>query len=221
MQAVILAGGEGSRLRPITDMLPKPLVPINNVPIIEWQLRYLKEHGVTDAVICSGYKAEMLEHYLGMKGHGVGLAFSRERSPLGTAGAIRNAAPLLRGESFLVLNGDIMTDIDLGRLAARRNAIAGVELRTRFGVLETEGDAVTAFREKKELGGTWMNAGIYHLERSLVGSMPERGDIERTLFPRLASEGRLGIERFAGARWHSIDSFKDLEECAREIRGIA
>ena len=104
MQAVILAGGRGQRLRPITDYTPKPLAPLANVPILEWQLRYLERFKITDVVVCSGYKTDMISHYLGRRGRG-SVAVSAEEEALGTGGAIRNASPLIDGEEFVVMNG--------------------------------------------------------------------------------------------------------------------
>ena len=92
MKAIILAGGRGKRLRPITDYVPKPLIPINNIPIIEWQIRYLKKFGISEAIICSGYKTEMIENYLENKKLGIKISFSIENKPLGTGGAIKKAA---------------------------------------------------------------------------------------------------------------------------------
>lgn len=221
MQALILAGGMGKRLRPVTDYVPKPLVPICNVPIIEWQIRYLRSHGVRDVIVCSGYRTGQLEDYLrSRRGLGARVSFSVEGTPLGTGGAMRRAAPLVRGRSFLALNGDVITDVDIGRLRRTPNCIAAVPLRTKFGVLALDGGSVAGFEEKREVPGTFMNAGVYHLERSALGEMPARGDVERTLFPDYAARGLLRAERFPRARWHSIDSVKDLEECGREIRRI-
>ena len=91
MKAIILAGGRGKRLKPVTDYVPKPLVPIKNIPIIEWQIRYLKKFGINEVIICTGYKADMIESYLSMKKLGMKIKFSIEKTPLGTGGAIKKA----------------------------------------------------------------------------------------------------------------------------------
>ena len=164
MKAIILAGGRGKRLRPITDYVPKSLVPLNNIPIIEWQIRYLKKFGVNDIIICTGYKAEMIKNFLYMKNNfGVKIKFSVEKIPLGTGGAIKQAGLLIKDRSFFVLNGDTMTNINLNQLAKKQNSIASIELKTKFGIIETKDDMVTKFKEKKEISDVWMNAGIYHL----------------------------------------------------------
>jgi NDP-sugar pyrophosphorylase family protein len=163
MKAIILAGGRGKRLRPITDYVPKPLVPLNNVPIIEWQIRYLKQFNVDEIIICTGYKTEMIEHFLETKDNfGIKIKFSIEKTPLGTGGAIKQAGKSIKDKSFFVINGDTITDIDLRKLEKSLNSIAAIELRTKFGIMETEDNKVTKFREKKEISNVWMNAGIYH-----------------------------------------------------------
>ena len=215
LDAILLAGGRGKRLRPVTDYVPKPLVPVGNVPLIEWQMRYLKRSGIQNAIVCTGYRSDMIENYMRAKDMGIGIKFSVEESPLGTGGAIRKAGELVTGESFLVLNGDVLTSIDLNRVAAAPNVMAAVELRTGFGVLETDGSAVTGFREKEPVRGVWMNAGIYHLQMDVMDDLPVTGDIERTLFPEYAKTGRLGVVRFNDVWWYSIDSFKDIEECTK------
>ena len=247
MHAVILAGGRGRRLRPITDYVPKPLVPISNAPLLEWQLRYLESHGVRSAVLCTGYRAGQIADYLSTRGGRgrIRVAVSVEDEPLGTGGAIRAALGSVRGGPFTVINGDVITDLDMGRLgparggAGRRGApsssppadvvIAVVPLRTQFGIVRLgpargagAGAArpVAGFLEKAPLRDKLMNAGVYLMTREAALDLPERGDIERTLFPEYAAAGRLSCVEFARARWHSIDSFKDIEECAGVVGSI-
>jgi mannose-1-phosphate guanylyltransferase len=220
MKAIILAGGRGKRLRPITDYVPKPLIPIKNIPIIEWQLRYLKKFGIDEVIICTGYKQEMIENHLNMKNIGIKIKYSIEKTPLGTGGAIKKAGKMINDESFFVINGDTITNIDLKKLATKKNAIAAIELRTKYGILETEGNKIMAFKEKKEISDTWMNAGIYHLEKEILKSLPNKGDIEKTVFPDYAKKGILNTIKFKNAKWYSVDSFKDMEECALEVEKI-
>lgn len=218
MQAIILAGGRGKRLRPITDYVPKPLVSLNNIPIIEWQIEYLKKFGVKEITICTGYKTEMIQNFLAVKNNlGIKIKFSIEKTPLGTGGAIKQAGLSIKDESFFVLNGDTITNIDLGKLAKKQNSIASIELKTKFGVLEIEGDKVIQFKEKKEILNVWMNAGIYHLQKEILQDLPKKGDIEKTVFPDYAKKGKLSTIKFQNAMWYSIDSFKDIEECSLEL----
>ena len=220
MKAIILAGGRGKRLRPITDYIPKPLIPIKNIPIIEWQLRYLKKFGIDEVIICTGYKQEMIENHLNMKNIGIKIKYSIEKTPLGTGGAIKKAGEMIKDRSFFVINGDTITNIDLKKLVTKKNVIAAIELRTKYGILETENDKIMDFKEKKEISDTWMNAGIYHLQKEVLKELPTRGDIEKTVFPDYAKKGILNTIKFKNAKWYSVDSFKDMEECALEVEKI-
>ena len=221
MKAIILAGGRGKRLRPITDYIPKPLVPLNNIPIIDWQIKYLKKFKVDEIIICTGYKTEMIQHFLSVKDNfGIKIRFSVEKNPLGTGGAIKQAGKLIKDKSFLVINGDTITNIDLNKLLKKQNAIAAIELRTKFGIMDTKEDKVTRFREKKEISDVWMNAGIYHLQKKILDDLPKKGDIEKTLFPNYAKKGLLNTVKFKNSKWYSVDSFKDIEECSLEIHKI-
>ena len=221
MEAIILAGGQGKRLKPITDYVPKPLVPLDNIPIIEWQIKYLKKFGVDKIVICSGYKAQMIQNYLSVKNNkGLEIKFSNEKTPLGTGGAIRQAGNLIQNESFIVINGDIITNIDLKKLLEIPNSIAAIELRTKFGIMDTSETKVIKFTEKKAIPEIWMNAGIYHLKKNILKVLPKKGDIEKTIFPEYAKKGLLNTVKFRNVDWFSIDSLKDIEECSLKIRKI-
>ena len=220
MKAIILAGGHGKRLRPLTDYVPKSLVPVKNIPIIEWQIKYLKKYGVTEVIICTGYKTKMIENYLSMKKTGVKIKFSIEKSPLGTGGAIKKAGKMINDKSFFVINGDTITNIDLRKLVKKPNSIASIELRTKFGTLETIGNKISKFKEKKEISNLWMNAGIYYLQKEILKDLPNKGDIEKTVFPNYAKKGKLNTIKFKKIKWYSIDSIKDIEECSLEVQKI-
>ena len=220
MKAIILAGGRGKRLRPITDYVPKPLIPIKNIPIIEWQIKYLKKFGVSEVIICSGYKTEMIENYLNNKKLGVKITFSIETTPLGTGGAIKKAGKKISEKSFIVINGDVITNMDLKKLLKKENSIASIQLKTKFGILQTNDDKIIKFDEKKEIENLWMNAGVYHLKKSTLKDLPNIGDIEKTLFPNYAKKEKVFTLKFRNVKWYSIDSFKDMEECALEVEKI-
>jgi len=208
MKAIILAGGRGKRLRPITDYVPKPLVPLNNIPIIERQIKYLKKFRVKEIIICTGYKTDMIENFLAMKNNlGVKITFSIEKSPLGTGGAIKKAGLLIKDKSFFVLNGDVITNIDLNQLVKKQNSIASIELKTKFGIMDIKNDKVIEFREKKEISNLWMNAGVYHLQREILKDLPKKGDIERTVFPEYAKKGKLNTVKFKNTIWFGIRKF--------------
>ncbi len=218
MQAVILSGGQGTRLRPITDYVPKPLIPLNNVPIIEWQIRYLKKFGVAEFIICTGYKADQIENYLAHKQNfNSKIIYSIEKKPLGTGGAIKNASRFIRGRSFLVFNGDVITMFDLHKMISTPNSISLVELRTRFGTVELDGDKIVNFSEKKPVPNVWMNAGIYHLDRTILKDLPTNGAIEEVTFRNYANRKILSGVKFKNSMWFSIDSHKDIDECTRAM----
>lgn len=247
MKAVILAGGRGRRMRPVTDYVPKPLVPVCNMPILEWQIRHLLRFDIRDVIVCTGYKAGMIRDRISAKSYGARVEISVEETPLGTGGAIRRAAEHIGSDdSFVVMNGDVITDIDIGALTKVRNSVAAIPLRTNYGVMLLDdgsadgrggGDAdntgashdprtIARFGEKQDLPGLWMNAGLYHLGREVLADLPEVGDIEKTLFPKYAGSGRLRAVAFGGSAaggnapvmWQSVDSFKDLEACESMLR---
>jgi len=219
MNAIILAGGRGKRLKPVTDYVPKPLIPLCNIPIIEWQIRYLKKFGIKNIIICTGYKTEQIENYLYVKNNlGVKIRFSKEKVPLGTGGAIKQASRFINEKSFIVVNGDVITNIDIKKLKQKLNSIAAIPLKTKFGVMKIKNDKVVRFSEKKEISDLWMNAGIYHLSNNLTKDLPIKGDIEKTTFPDYAKKGKLTNIKFRDVFWHSIDSYKDMEECSKEIK---
>ena len=151
---------------------------------------------------------------------GLKIRFSVEKSPLGTGGAIKKAGKMINDESFFVINGDVITNIDLRKLVKKPNSIASIELRTKFGTLETNGNKISKFKEKKEISNLWMNAGIYYLQKETLKDLPNKGDIEKTLFPNYAKKGKLYTIKFKKIKWFSIDSIKDIEESSLEIEKI-
>lgn len=218
MKAIILAGGRGKRLKSITDFVPKPMIPLYNIPIIEWQIRYLKKFGVNTVIICTGYKTEQIESYLKLKNNfGIKIIFSKEKIPLGTGGAIKQAIRYIKEKSFFVLNGDVVTNIDIKKLQKKENSIAAISLRTKFGVMGIKNDKILKFSEKKEIDDLWMNAGLYHLTKNIAKDLPKKGDIEKTTFPSYAKKRKLNHHKFKNVFWHSVDSYKDIEETMSEI----
>jgi len=219
MKAIILAGGRGKRLRPITDKIPKPLIPINNKPLIERTIKYLKKYGITEIIISSGYKSNLIEKFLkNKKNFGCEITFSIEKTPLGTGGAIKKALKHVDEESFLVLNGDIVTNIDLKKILKKPNTIAANELKTKFGTMEIKKNKILKFNEKKDVSDVWMNPGIYHLSKNIEKIIPKKGSLEGIVFPKMAQKKTLETVKFKNALWYSIDSHKDIEECSKEIK---
>ena len=219
MKAIILAGGRGKRLRPITDKIPKPLIIINKKPLIERTIKYLKKYGITDIIISSGYKSNLIEKFLKeRKNFGCRIIFSTEKSPLGTGGAIKKALRHVDEESFLVLNGDIITNIDLKKILKKPNTIAANELKTKFGTMEIKNNKIVKFNEKKDVANVWMNPGIYHLSKNIEKLIPKKGSLEGLVFPKMTKNKTLETVKFKNIVWFSIDSHKDIEECSKEIK---
>jgi len=219
MKAIILAGGRGKRLRPITDKIPKPLILINNKPLIERTIKYLKKYGVTEIIISSGYKSNLIEKFVKKKKNfGCEIIFSNEKTPLGTGGAIKKALKYIDEESFLVLNGDIVTNIDLKKILKKPNTIAANELKTKFGTMDIKNNKILNFNEKKDVTNVWMNPGIYHLSKDIERLIPKKGSLEGVVFPKMVKNKILETVKFTNVLWFSIDSHKDIEECSKEIK---
>ena len=218
MKALILAGGRGKRLRPLTDKIPKSLIPINKKPLIQYTIKYLKKFGINEIIICSGYKSKQIQNFLKKKKNfGCKIEYSVEKNPLGTAGAIKNAIKNLSDESFLVINGDIITNIDLKKILKKPNTIAANELKTKFGTMEIKNNKILKFNEKTDVQNVWMNPGLYHLSTGILKILPRTGSLEAEIFPKLAKNKSLHTVKFKNVLWHSIDSFKDIELSGQEI----
>jgi mannose-1-phosphate guanylyltransferase len=204
MKAVVLVGGEGTRLRPLTFSSPKQMLPIVGVPMIERVLGHLARHGVDEAVLSLGYLPDaFMNAYPDGRAAGIRLVYAVEPEPLDTAGAVRFAATLAGiAETFVVVNGDVLTDLDLTSLVAfhrERRAEGTIALHpvadpSAFGVVPTDGEGrVTAFVEKPprdEAPTNEINAGTYVLEASVLKRIPEgrRVSIERETFPAMVRD---------------------------------
>jgi len=199
MKAVILVGGEGTRLRPLTCNTTKAMVPILNKPFLEHLLGYLKGHGITDIILAMSYLPQGIKSYFGDGARlGVSLSYLVEEEPMGTAGAVKNAEGYL-DESFLMLNGDVFTDLDITAMIdfhRRRKAVATIAVTpvddpTAYGLIETNADGrITRFLEKptrEEVTTNTINAGIYVLEPDILAKIPpgKKVSIERETFQQL------------------------------------
>jgi mannose-1-phosphate guanylyltransferase len=215
MKAVILVGGEGTRLRPLTYNTTKAMVPILNKPFLEHLFGYLKGHGITDIILAMSYLPQGIKSYFGGgAGLGVSLFYLVEEEPMGTAGAVKNAESHLEG-SFLMLNGDIFTDLDITdmigfhrqRRAAATIAVTPVEDPTAYGLIETNSEGrITRFREKPsrdEVTTSTINAGIYVLEPEVLAKIPpgRNVSIERETFQQLLEEGEPVYAYSSTAYW--------------------
>lgn len=222
MLALIMAGGLGKRLRPITDKVPKPLVKVGGKPIIYWQIKWFESFGIDRFVLLGGYRAGMLVRYIKSIGYADRFDFSVEKEPLGTAGAIKNASGLLGGEdSFFVSNGDNVTDQDLGRIRLRgryKCCISLVPYRSSAGIARFRGDRVTRFDEKPLIAGCWINAGATLLSSEVLGMLPRKGSLEQDVFPVLSRKGMLSCVKFTDCYFNSVNTVKDCDDIDRDFR---
>jgi mannose-1-phosphate guanylyltransferase len=207
LEAVMLVGGKGTRLRPLTISAPKPMLPTAGVPFTAHQLARARDAGVGHVVLATSYRAEVFEEYFGDgSGFGLELTYVTETEPLGTGGGIRNVANHLRSgprDPVLIFNGDVLSGVDLrGQVEGHRASGADVTLHLvevadprAFGVVPTDGnDRVTAFLEKTPDPPTnRINAGCYVFNRSLIDAIPSGRpvSVERETFPGLLAEGAL------------------------------
>jgi mannose-1-phosphate guanylyltransferase len=201
---VILAGGQGTRLRPLTLARAKPVVPLLNRPFLAYQLSLLRQHGVTDVILSCSYRVADVEQALGDgRGLGVRLRYVVEREPLGTGGGVRNAADLASGTLF-VLNGDVLTDADLTAMRRFHEArgsrttiyLTPVPDPRAYGLVETDAEGrIERFREKpgpdEVITTNLINAGVYLIDAALLQRIPPDRpvSIEREFFPALITDG--------------------------------
>lgn len=230
MYALILAGGKGERLRPLTDTVPKPMINLCGRPILWHQVRWLREAGVTDVVFLVGHLADAVRAYFGDgSDYGVRAHYSREDTPLGRGGALRRGLASVPSDDRPVIatNGDVITDASLAELVAdyhsrrRRNpshcaTILTVPMTSPYGIVDTGANGIVdQFREKAVLPYA-INGGVYVLHPAIRDLLPELGDHETTTFPALAAEGRMSAVS-TEAFWRSVDSPKDLREAEEHL----
>ena len=230
MQALILAGGEGTRLRPLTSTVPKPVVPLVDRPFIAFMIEWLRGYEVDDIILACGFMADGVRSVLGDgSAMGVRLRYIEEPSPLGTGGALKYAEELL-DERFFMLNGDILTDIDLAaqlrqheETGARATlALIGVDDPSAYGLVRRHDDlSVRQFVEKpspEEIDTNLVNAGAYILQRDVLDGMAPKGtkvSIERDVFPTLVGNGLYGYE--ASGYWMDIGTPERYLQATFEI----
>ncbi len=228
MRAVVLAGGLGMRLRPLTEDRPKALIQVNGRPLSEYQIEWLvKEGGVDSVTFACGYKWERLKEHFGSSFKGTSVSYSVEEEPLGTGGALKKALAASPSEELcLVTNGDIITDLPLKRMIDAHNGAGDISAsmlvvpyRSRFGVVKIDKlKMVRGFEEKAAFPDIWINGGVYVLNpRKLIKILPDKGDIERETFPKLVTHGELLSYPYYG-EWYFVDSMKDLQELEETVR---
>lgn len=233
--AVVLVGGKGTRLRPLTLSAPKPMLPTAGLPFLQHLLARIGAAGIKHVVLGTSFKAEVFEEYFG-DGSKLGLEidYVTETEPLGTGGGIRNVLPKLRGDHAMVFNGDVLGGTDLGAiLDTHRNRDADVTLHLvrvgdprAFGCVPTDADGrVTAFLEKTQDPPTdQINAGCYVFKREIIERIPEGRavSVEREVFPSLLAEDARVYGHVDSSYWRDMGTPEDFVRGSADlVRGIA
>ncbi|MHB8463946.1 MAG: sugar phosphate nucleotidyltransferase [Acidimicrobiales bacterium] len=231
MKAVIMAGGEGTRLRPLTSNIPKPMMPLANRPMMEHIVRLLRQHGFTDIVVTLAFLPQAIRTYFGDGSEfGVTMRYATEEMPLGTAGSVRNAMDEL-DERFLVISGDVLTDIDLSSLVKHHeqtNAFATICLRrvtdpVEFGIVITREDGtVERFLEKPTWGQVFsdtINTGIYVLEPGVFDFIAEGKpvDFSADVFPALLDAGHAVYGHVLDGYWEDVGTLEAYSRAHQDV----
>lgn len=190
-EAIVLAGGLGTRLQGVISDIPKPMAPINNKPFLEYLFHYLKQFPVQKVILAVGYKYESIEACFGSSYHGIAIEYAIEKEPLGTGGAIANAVKKASGNHVFLLNGDTFFNVDLAALQEqhlKNDSSITLSLKAmthfdRYGTVELNGTRITAFNEKKPVASGFINGGVYALKKSLLNPsrLPEKFSFEKEI----------------------------------------
>jgi len=206
MKAIILAGGEGKRLRPVINDIPKPMAPIKGKPFLEYIILQLKSQNLKDIIISTGYKGSIIKNYFQDGGNwDINIEYSEEDKPLGTGGALRKAGELIDDEQFIVMNGDSFFDIEFKQLISfheEKQAVATISLAyaetiERYGHVEIGNDGeITKFVEKgNSVSAGHVNGGIYILNSELINKIPlGQVSLETEVLPNLINRGLFGMK---------------------------
>ena len=225
--AVILAGGKGTRLRPYTYVLPKPLMPIGEQPILETIIRQLSRHGFTNITLAVNHQADLIQSYFndGAK-WGVSIEYSLEHQPLGTMGPLKLVRQI--PDHFLVMNGDVLTDLNFGKFYDRHISsqelftIASAERKQTndYGVLLTENDRLTGF-EEKPISTFQVSMGVYMLSRAVVDFIPTDAPygFDQLMVDLLNNGKKVSVHQHAGY-WLAIGRPDDYEQAIKEFESM-
>ena len=230
--AIVLVGGAGLRMRPLTEDLPKCMIPLHGKPLLYWTIKWLKHYGFEHIVLGVSYRKETIITYIKDNPLGVKVDFS-EHTQEGETGegfrmAIKRHVP---DDTFIAMNGDELTNLNLKRFADSHFSHGGVAtiavspLCSPFAILDVKGDDIVSFLEKPVLEDTLVSAGIYVFNHEICDYLPQMGSMERLTFPILAKKRLLKAYRIRGnERWLTVNSVKDLFAAEKEfetIRGIS
>ena len=231
MKAVIMAGGEGTRLRPLTSNCPKPMLPLANRPMMEHIITLLKRHGVDEVVVTVAFLANQIRNYFGDGSEfGVKMVYATEDQPLGTAGSVRNAMDVLT-ERFLVISGDVLTDIDLGKILAEHDekqalatiGLVSVDNPLEFGIVITREDgSIERFLEKPTWGQVFsdtINTGIFVLEPEIFDFIPPDRpvDFSSEVFPAILEAGKPLFGSVAEGYWEDVGTLEAYVSAHKDV----
>ncbi|MBT4338450.1 MAG: NTP transferase domain-containing protein [Bacteroidetes bacterium] len=226
MKAVILAGGLGARLKPFTEVIPKPLLPVGEKAILEIQLERLKEFGFDEVFLATNYKSEYIENFFGDGSrYGVKLKISKEKERLGTAGPLKLIQKHLP-DPFIVMNGDILSLIDFGKIynfANQQDSLLTIAIKKivtpfAFGNIFFEGDRVTDIQEKPDFV-TYIFAGIYVVKPELLKMIPENQNFGMDELMKLMLKQNLPITKYEmDEYWLDIGRVEDYEKAQIELK---
>jgi len=221
---MILCGGKGKRLRPLTEQTPKPLVELkDNYTILDKQLFEFKNAGVETVVLLTGFLGEKIAERYGDHYFDLNIEYVQEEKPLGTLNAIRLGFEHMGDQPCIIRNGDVVSDlnikkmIEFGEKSHYPLSIFINQMRSPYGIVEISGDRLVSFKEKPLLHH-YINGGVYYAQGTLEFGDFESGDIEKTVFPVLASENKLGYYKEDGLFWMAIDTSKELEIIKKEYQ---
>ena len=230
MQAVILAGGLGTRLRPLTYIVPKPMLPVAGKPLLERTLNYLKEYGLEEAIICVAYLKRQIIDYFKNGDFGIRVRFAEAENPLGTGGQLKTAEGLVNGR-FLAMNGDIVTSMNLKKLVefhSRNSRIGSIALKEYtveipYGFVEVDSKGLIANFEEKPSIDYMANAGIYIFEKRIFNyiSAGRVVSLEREVFPSLIESGEKLYGYHEDAFWADVGDLADYEKTNAEFTSRA
>lgn len=235
MQVIVMCGGFGTRLRPLTYAVPKPMIPVANRPVLEYTIELLKIHRINDIIVNLHFKPEMIKNYFkDGKKWGVDITYSHERKPLGTAGGIKKIENLLKKETFLVMSGDGLTDINLTELIKFHKEKGGVvtivlkevSAKLEYGIAAVgKNSQITHFLEKPSWGevfhgmNTGINTGIYVLEPEIFKYIPRNKELDfaKNLFPLLLRKKKKIFGYFTNDYWCDIGNLQQYRMSHRDI----
>jgi NDP-sugar pyrophosphorylase family protein len=226
VKAVLLVGGAGTRLRPLTYVVPKCLLPVGGKPLLERTMKYLEGHGINEFVLCVAYlKKQIIDAFGDGSSMGFKIEYAIAETPLGTAGQLKTAEGKLDG-TFLAMNGDIVTDLNIGKLVATHQKMGGVAtialkefgVKIPYGhVSIDQGGRVTSFEEKPTISYL-ANAGVYVMEPRVLDAIPsgKPASLETETFPALIANGKTINSYFESAYWADVGSLDDFERVNNE-----